>query len=164
MQNEIRLESSRLFLYPVSDAEMETLIKQEKDPALRQAYAEMLQGCLREPQRRVWHAVWLMELKSRPGTVVGDFSFKGVMPDGAVEIGYGLGEGFCGNGYMTEALRTAVDWALAQPGITRVEAETEPDNAPSQRVLAACGFEPTGTTGQEGPRFAFRGARRQANR
>ena len=149
----MRLESERLFLTPVSDEEMAAWIEKEQSPELKQAYSEMLQGCVREPENRLWYAMWLMERKDCPGTVVGDFCFKGLNADGMVEIGYGLREGFCGNGYMTEAVKTAAEWALTQPGVTRVEAETDPGNRASQKVLAACGFVPTGTVGEEGPRY-----------
>lgn len=47
-------------------------------------------------------------------------------------------------------------WASGQPGVTRIEAETEPGNAASQRVLEKSGFVLTGTTGEEGPRFVWR--------
>lgn len=150
------LESERLRLRPIDDGEMAALIERERDPAMKQAYTEMLQGCLREPEERLWYAVWQLELKERPGTVVGDLCFKGPERDGAVEIGYGLQAGCCGKGYMTEAVKTACAWALAQPGVTRVEAETEPENIASQRVLAACGFVQTGMLGKEGPRYALR--------
>ena len=151
------IETERLRLYPIGDEDMRRLIERETDAALKQAYSEMLQGCLDDPENRVWHAVWYIETKER-GTVVGDLSFKGLSPDGAAEIGYGLREGFCGNGYMTEAVKAACAWALHQNGVTRVEAETDPDNAASQRVLARAGFAPTGTFGEEGPRFAHSAA------
>ena len=51
------------------------------------------------------------------------------------------------------AVDTAVEWALRQPGVCRVEAETDPENQKSQRVLEKCGFVPSGTIGEEGPRF-----------
>ncbi len=102
----MRLESERLFLYPASDEEMERIINNEKDPELKQAYSEMLQGCINEPENRIWYAMWFIELKDSPGTIVGDFCFKGISPDGMIEIGYGLKKGFCGNGYMTETVRT----------------------------------------------------------
>ena len=153
----MKLESERLFLYPLGDEEMVLLTENEKDPELRQAYAEMLEGCRNEPENRLWYAAWLMELKNNPGVIVGDFCFKGLGADGAVELGYGLREGFCGNGYMTEAVRTVTKWALEQPGVSRVEAETESENEASQKVLAACGFVPAGTAGKEGPRFVYRG-------
>ena len=150
------LESERLRLYPISDGAMQALIAGEQDAELRQAYTEMLQGCIQDPEHRVWYAVWNMELKDRPGTVAGDFSFKGLGADGMVEIGYGLRSGFCGQGYMAEAVRTVTRWALAQPEVQRVEAETAPDNLPSQRLLSACGFVPAGVMGEEGPRFVLR--------
>ena len=153
----MRIETERLVCRSLSDSEMEKLMLEEKDPGLKKAYLEMLLECLDEPESRVWHAVWIMELKQPPGAIAGDFSFKGLQEDGSVEIGYGLREGYRGKGYMTEALKAAAAWALAQKGITRVEAETEPENAASQRVLQRAGFVPTGTCGKEGPRFLFRG-------
>lgn len=64
-----------------------------------------------------------MELKEKPGTIVGDFSFKGISPDGMIEIGYGLKKGYCKNGYMTETVKAVSAWALEQDEVTRVEAE-----------------------------------------
>lgn len=152
----IAVETERLRLYPVGDDVLRRLIGEEEDAGLKQAYGEMLQGCLDHPADRVWYAVWFIERKDMPGTAVGDLSFKGKGPDGMVEIGYGLRSGCCGKGYMTEAVKAVCAWALAQPGVTRVEAETEPDNAASQRVLSRAGFIPTGTVGAEGPRFVLR--------
>ena len=154
----MRIETERLVCSPLSDHEMKKLIVNEKDPELKKAYSEMLQGCLDEPENRVWHAVWRMEVKHSPGTVAGDFSFKGLREDGMAEIGYGLREEYRGRGYMTEALKAAVRWALAQKGVSRVEAETEPENTASQRVLLRAGFVPAGTCGEEGPRFVYREA------
>ena len=95
--------------------------------------------------------IWFIELKD--GTHVGDLCFKGLNADGSVEIGYGIVDEYQGKGCATEAAEAAVAWALEQPGVIRVEAETEPDNKASQRVLEKCGFVPTGTMGEEGPRF-----------
>ena len=149
------LESERLLLYPIGDDAMRALIAEQSDAELKQAYTEMLEGCLREPEKRVWYAVWLMELKAQPGTVVGDLSFKGLSSDGMVELGYGLREGCCGKGWMTEAVKAISAWALRQAGVTRVEAETAPENAASQKLLLNAGFVPTGQTGEEGPRFVY---------
>ena len=65
-------------------------------------------------------------------------------------------EAFWGRGYATESAGAMCRWALAQPGVTAVEAETAPDNAASIRVLAKLGFQPTGTLGEEGPRFLLK--------
>lgn len=145
------IETERLILTTASRETMERMIAAEQDGDLKGAYREMLQGCLEHPDQWDWYAIWLITRKD--GTHVGDLSFKGLSPDGSVEIGYGIAPAFWGNGYATEAADAAVRWALEQPGVTRVEAETDPHNAASQRVLAKCGFLLTGTIGEEGPRF-----------
>ena len=145
------IETKRLVIYTASQDEMLRFIEKQTDEVLITAYQEMLQGCLDHPQDWDWYAIWFIELKD--GTHVGDLCFKGLNEDGSVEIGYGILEEFQGKGYATEAVEAAVAWALEQPGVIRVEAETEPDNKASQRVLEKCGFVPTGTMGEEGPRF-----------
>ena len=151
----IKIETERLFLYPISDEEMQAIIDNEKDHEMKKAYSEMLQGCLDNPKDRVWFATWNIELKNEPKTIVGDLCFKGITDDGMVEIGYGLKDGYCGNGYMTEAVRAMTEWAISQNKVSRVEAETDPDNQPSMNVLAKVGFIPNGETGEEGPRFVL---------
>jgi RimJ/RimL family protein N-acetyltransferase len=72
--------------------------------------------------------------------VVGDAGFKGPPQDGEVELGYSIIPGQRRRGYATEAAQALVDWALAQPGVERVVAETEPENEASQRVLERAGM------------------------
>jgi len=146
------LETPRLRLYPASRAQMEAAIAAEPTEELKAAYAEMLSGCLAHPDRWEWYAMWMIERKD--GIQVGDLCFKGLSPEGVAEIGYGLLAAHRGQGYATEALRAVTAWALSNPDVFAVEAETEPDNAASQRVLRKCGFLPTGVFGAEGPRFA----------
>ena len=145
------IETKRLKLYPAAREQMEAVIAAEPDAELKTAYTEMLEGCLRNPSQWEWYAIWMIEL--RDGTRVGDLCFKGLDANGMAEIGYGILEEYRGRGYAAEAVGAAVDWALQQPFVSRVEAETEPDNRASQRVLEKCGFQPSGTIGEEGPRF-----------
>ena len=148
------IETQRLTLTVATRGEMEQIIAATEEDELKQAYREMLQGCLDHPEQWDWYAIWLITRKD--GTHIGDLSFKGLHPDGSAEIGYGIDPAFRGNGYATEAVDAAVRWALEQPGVIRVEAETDPHNSASQRVLEKCGFLPSGTTGEEGPRFVRR--------
>jgi RimJ/RimL family protein N-acetyltransferase len=75
------------------------------------------------------------------GLVVGDIGFH-TAPDeaGSVEIGYGIVPGSRGLGIATEAARALTSWALAQPGVIEVRAETDASNTASQRVLHRSGF------------------------
>jgi RimJ/RimL family protein N-acetyltransferase len=75
--------------------------------------------------------------------VVGSIGFFGPPEPAAdgtpeVEVGYGLVEAARGRGYATEALTALV--AAAEEAGARVRASVLPDNAPSLRVLATCGF------------------------
>jgi len=151
MEKQMTIETTRLKIYAASQDEMIRMIDVQTDDILRKAYQEMLQGCLDHPEHWFWYVIWIIERKD--GSHVGDLSFKGFNDDGSVEIGYGIDEAYQGQGYATEAVNAAVMWALQQPGATRVEAETEPDNKASQRVLEKCGFIPLGIDGEEGPRF-----------
>ena len=154
------IETKRLRIYPATREQMEAYIAAETDAELKKAYAEMLEGCLRHPDQWQWYAMWMIKL--RDGTHIGDLCFKGLEANGMAEIGYGILEEYQGRGYATEAVGAAVIWALKQPDVACVEAETEPDNRASQRVLEKCGFLPSGTVGEEGPRF-FRTACEQKN-
>ena len=145
------IETKRLTIHSASTDEMTCFIKKQTETELIKAYKEMLQGSLDHPQDRDWYAIWFIELKN--GVPVGDLCFKGLNADGSVEIGYGIPEENRGHGYASEAVLAAAAWALEQPGVTRVEAETEPENRASQRVLEKCGFVPSGIIGEEGPRF-----------
>ncbi len=148
---EMILETERLRIRILDQDEMQNMIARTNDPELKKAYGEMLQGSLEHPAQWEWYAAWNIEGKD--GETIGDLCFKGLGADGRVEIGYGILEEQQGRGYATEAVAAAVEWALAQPGVTRVEAETDPDNKASQRVLEKCGFKPSGIMGEEGPRF-----------
>src|SRR5215213_1507718 len=80
-------------------------------------------------------------VRSSDAMVVGDIGFHGPPnPGGSVTVGYGLAPGARGRGYATEALRAVVAWALAQPEVVAVEADTTHANLPSQRVMERAGM------------------------
>ena len=77
------------------------------------------------------------------GVVVGSVGFFGPPSDAAdavseAEVGYGLVEAARGVGVATEALTALLN--VADAAGVRVRASVLPDNAPSIRVLAKCGF------------------------
>ena len=132
---------------------MRLVIETESDPEMKQAYMEMLEGSLSNSDKRIWYAIWNMELKDESGIIVGDFCFKGLSDDGVIEIGYGLKEEYRHHGYMTEAVKVITEWALSQDGVKQVEEETDAENIASQKVLLQSGFISNGKMGEEGPRF-----------
>lgn len=148
------IETNRLKLYAASKEQMEKFIAEQPIDVLKEAYTEMLNGCLAHPDQWNWYAIWMIELKD--GTHIGELCFKGLSEEGITEIGYGISEDYQGNGYATEAVSALVNWALEQDGVICVTAETEESNIASQKVLSKAGFVPTGETGEEGPLFVRR--------
>ena len=145
------MKKKKLRIYPADKEQMEARIAEETDAELKKAFKEMLQGCLKHPDKWDWYAMWIIE--DVHGTHVGDLCFKGLDDGKNPEIGYGINEEFRGRGYATEAAELAIKWAFEHPEVKAVEAETDPENAASRKVLAKCGFKATGVMGEEGPRY-----------
>ena len=82
------LSTERLRIYPASREQMEAMIASEQEEELKEAYTEMLEGCLRRPDQWDWYAIWMIE--KTDGTHIGDLCFKGLREDGIAEIGYGI--------------------------------------------------------------------------
>ncbi len=76
------------------------------------------------------------------GEIVGAAGFA--PGDHGVSLGYALGRRWWGKGLATEAARTLVEWALAQPGVFRVWAIADRDNLASARVLEKSGMQREG--------------------
>ena len=83
--------------------------------------------------------IWLM-IERDTNTVVGDIGFMGPPDGGVVEIGFSVVPDRRRRGYATEAARSLVDWAFADPAIREITARSEPENEASARVLSAAGF------------------------
>lgn len=60
------------------------------------------------------------------------------------EVGYVLARAYWGQGFITEAAQTVVEWAFAQPDIYRVWAVCDVDNLASARVLEKIGMQREG--------------------
>jgi ribosomal-protein-alanine N-acetyltransferase len=59
-------------------------------------------------------------------------------------LGYQLFAGFTGNGYMTEAVAQMLSFAFRDLALHRVEANVQPTNLPSIKVLVRNGFTKEG--------------------
>jgi RimJ/RimL family protein N-acetyltransferase len=73
--------------------------------------------------------------------MVGDLCFKGAPnAQGEVEIGYGTYDSFQGRGFMTEAIGAIAQWALKQPEVRAILAETDVNNISSHKTLSKNSF------------------------
>jgi RimJ/RimL family protein N-acetyltransferase len=145
-----RIESERLCLRQLDPGEARALLCGRADPERPWMAGYPLQGTLIAVEAFVRavdngadpgaYGVYQV-VRSSDGVVVGDIGFHG-RPNqgGTVTVGYGLAPAARGHGYATEALKAMVAWALAQPEVSAVEADTTHANLPSQRVMERAGM------------------------
>jgi RimJ/RimL family protein N-acetyltransferase len=62
-----------------------------------------------------------------------------------LEIGFSMIPSERGKGYCTEAVRIMIDYLFLSKDIVRIQAQTEPGNLASQKVLEKTGFKKEGT-------------------
>jgi RimJ/RimL family protein N-acetyltransferase len=85
-------------------------------------------------------AAWVIVL--RPENVL--LGMIDLRLEGEANLGYVLARPYWNQGFMTEAVRAVVDWALGQERIHRVWAVCEVENLASARVLEKAGFQREG--------------------
>ena len=145
-----RIETERLRLHQLEVEEARGLLQGRADPGRPWVADYPIQGTL----IAVEAFVRAVDSGAKPGQygvyqlvrcvdsrVIGDIGFHGPPDqDGSVTVGYGLAASARGHGYATEALRALAAWALTQPEVVRVEADTTHANLPSQRVMERAGM------------------------
>lgn len=164
------LFTKRLELVPVTVELVSAVLSERRDDVRRivgaelpeawpgralveRAFSASIEAIIKDPEHRLWGDRLLItrtpggtEAKhGDPRRLVGSVVFHGSPRDGGVvEVGYGVEDASQGQGYATEATKAQVDWALAQPGVRRIEATTPPWHSASVRVLEKAGFSRVG--------------------
>lgn len=137
--NQRPIPTKRMTLTPMSVDELNELIERETDAHMKQAYTEMRDGVLQNPDQALWYTAWRMTLKET-GEMLGDLCFHSAPADKTVEIGYGVLEQYRKNGYATEAVRALIDWAFTQTNVYFVRAITDAGNEASEHLLEKLKF------------------------
>ena len=150
----LSIETSRLRVFPLPLAQLR--LWAEDLPALERslgyAYrgvpvekalgdARRLLAAAEEAGESPYRTVWML-VQREEGVIIGSAGFKGG-PDekGEVEIRYAMGKDYRRRGYMTEAVKAICCWALEQPEVAHITAETDLVSYPSQRILERLGFQ-----------------------
>lgn len=93
---------------------------------------------------------WFIELKET-GEPIGAISSVKSMPEiKCVHIGYCLGYNWWHKGIMTEAFTAVIKFLFEEVGVNRIEAEHDPNNPNSGKVMKKCGLTYEGTHRQAG--------------
>jgi [ribosomal protein S5]-alanine N-acetyltransferase len=154
------LTTPRLLLHPVTLEEAKTLQAGEALPGWPYAPGYPLPDTLdavglflrhRDPDFGLYLIV-----RRADKLVIGDGGFVGPPSAGAVSIGYEIVPAARRQGYATETIRAFAAWALGQPGVDEVRAQTLPENEASARALLRAGFVEGEATAKV-RRFSLRG-------
>jgi RimJ/RimL family protein N-acetyltransferase len=79
------------------------------------------------------------------GRIIGTCTLAGLDPQNRrAEIGFALNRDYWGSGYVTEALTTLLHFAFEELGFHRLEADVDPRNETSLRLLERLGFQREG--------------------
>jgi RimJ/RimL family protein N-acetyltransferase len=102
--------------------------------------------------RKAWHdrvrvlltagtgVQFVLEERTTGGVIGACVVFRLEEGSARAEIGYVLGRSHWGRGLMREALEAVVSHAFGPWGLRRLEAEVDPDNLRSDRVVRSLGF------------------------
>ena len=144
------LESARLRLRPYRSNDADAMFRLYSDPRVMrywsfppwtersqaEAYLKRVLGEMAEGRVLPW-AIAAAEDDRLLGTVT---FFALDLVQGRAEIGYSLDPKFQGQGMASEALRVALAHAFDTLRLRRVEADADPRNVPSCRLLERLGF------------------------
>jgi RimJ/RimL family protein N-acetyltransferase len=144
------ITTARLALRLVREEDLPSLLEMNADDAVtRYLPYESWRG-MEDAQEWLGRAVarlaageaWQFVIVQRAsGRVIGScLLFHFDLPNGRAELGYLLGREHWGAGYMQEAAAALVDFAFGTVGLRRLEAEIDPRNEASARLLERVGF------------------------
>jgi len=148
------LETSRLRLRPLSMADTAAVFEIHSDPETLKYWGhdqmtsiEQAEDLIRGNMEWVDSGMavyWAMERRERPGLIGTCTLFKMDHQNRHAEVGYILNRSCWGQGFMTEALATMIDYAFTTLDLHRLEADTDPRNANSIALLKKFGFRQEG--------------------
>lgn len=148
------LETERLQIRLVTEADLPSLLEVNGDDAVTRylPYASW-RGI---EDARAWFArmnalqaaggsLQYVIVDKRSGNAIGTcLLFRHDEPNARAELGYVLRRAQWGQGYMHEALHRLIECAFSELSLRRLEAEVDPRNVRSSRVLTRLGFRQEG--------------------
>lgn len=148
--SDVTLQTARLALRPLAPADADAVFAMRSDPVV-QRYGS--HPAWTDPQLAVayiernieamaagTHAQFAI-VRRADAAVVGTCTLYHLdAPCRRAEVGYVLRVSEWGHGYANEAVRALLDWGFEHLDLNRIEADIDPRNAPSARVLERLGF------------------------
>ena len=145
------LETPRLILRQLDPSDADAVFRNHSDPEVARYLGRDADTTMEPTLRRlqqVFDAIrehsgirWGIVRRDEPAVLMGTVGFwKWNKPSFYSEIGYEIGPAFWSKGYMTEAIRAALRFGFDHMELHRVEANIDPENKASRRVVEKLGF------------------------
>ena len=144
------LESERLICRSFNQSDAETLFKLRSDRDVLKYMDADAHKSISDSDRMIESILkafeegsginWVIDLKET-NTMIGYIGFWRLMKENVrAEIGYALEPQFWGKGYMSEAIKIVLDFGFKQLRLHSVEANINPENERSEKLLEKMGF------------------------
>lgn len=140
------LTSERLVLRPLVATDAAALHDLYADAGLMRYWSHAPHTSFYETRRKVAGIVadraWRNWAITRHGNdrAIGTLATHENRQGRVIEIGYALTRAHLGKGYAREAVTRLLDRLFGEEGVRRVFADTDPDNAASNRLVQSLGF------------------------
>jgi [ribosomal protein S5]-alanine N-acetyltransferase len=144
------IETTRLRIRPVSQSDLSSLLAVNGDDSVTRylpysswqdmADAEAWYGRIMALQEKGDTFQFVMTLRDHNDAIGTCLLFRLAEQSARAEIGYALGRDHWGKGYALEAMSALIDRAFSDLSLHRLEAEIDPRNAASAKVLGRMGF------------------------
>ena len=147
---DLQLATARLLLRPLTTADSAAVFAMGSDPEVMRYGSELPWSDPAMAEARIQRSLNAMQageyltlaiVRQEDGAVIGECGlYCWSLQNRRAELGYRLRSDCWGSGYMQEALTALLDWAVLEAALHRVEADTDPANAASIRLLKKLGF------------------------
>lgn len=144
------IETPRLRIRPVRQSDLSSLLTVNGDDTVTRylpysswkdmADAEAWYGRIMALQEKGDTFQFVMALRDSNEAIGTCLLFRLAEQSARAEIGYALGRSHWGKGYALEAMSALVDRAFSELLLHRLEAEIDPRNAASAKILERIGF------------------------
>jgi RimJ/RimL family protein N-acetyltransferase len=142
------VETARLLLRPIEEADLDALVELDGGPAIREAIDPFDEHIPHDPEERrayerrlVGHPGFRSAVDRETGGVLGWFQLQDAEGrPGELELGYRLDPAVWGRGLASEGAAALLEEALARPGVRRVFAHALTSNIGSIRVMEKIGM------------------------
>lgn len=148
------IETSRLVLRPVQEDDLEDFFEVFSDPVTVEYFAQEplktrkeAQALLDEKLQANQHDTkyYLAICLADSGKMIGQFTLFNLSErNRRAEVGYILNRNFWRQGYASEALAAMIEHCFNKTNLARLEADADPENEGSLKLLERHGFEREG--------------------